>query len=105
MAIPLGKTARNLRETVGLTQRAMAEELGISAVHLCNIEKNKSVPSQDILDRYRALWGVDLYVLAWCLHGDIGSLPESLRAAAAAIAEGWQKELGVKLKKIRAGPD
>jgi transcriptional regulator with XRE-family HTH domain len=89
----LGKTARDLRETIGLTQRAAAEKLGISYVHLCNIENNKSVPSSALLDRYRELWGVDLYVLAWCRYGDISRLPAPLRQAAADLADAWKHQV------------
>jgi transcriptional regulator with XRE-family HTH domain len=101
MAIPLGKTARYLRDEAGLTQRAMADLLGITAVHLCNIENNKSAPSPDLLDRYRTQLGVDLYVLAWCRHGDVERLPPALRKAAGTIAEGWKEELRYKLQEIR----
>ena len=43
--IYLGKTARHLRESLGLSQRAAAKQLNISCVHLCNIENNKAMPS------------------------------------------------------------
>ena len=49
--IKIGKTARKLREAKGLTQKAAAEALGISQVHLSNIENNKSYPSKELLDR------------------------------------------------------
>src|SRR5437763_1670244 len=92
--IHLGKTARYLRERKGLSQRAAAEALGISQVHLSNIENNKAVPSPNLLERYRQLWGVDLYVLAWCLHGDASQLPEAVRGPMLELAKAWKKELG-----------
>ena len=91
--IPLGKTARHLRESLGLTQRAAAKQLDISCVHLCNIEKNKSVPSPALLERFRELWNVDLYVLAWCLHGDADKLPKPLRKPMAELARAWQEQI------------
>lgn len=93
MTISLGNTARHLRESLGLTQRAAAEMLGISFVHLCNIEKNRAIPSPTLIDRFRELWGVDLYVLAWCLHGSNEKLPKSMRKAAADLASGWQRQI------------
>jgi transcriptional regulator with XRE-family HTH domain len=93
MTIALGNTARHLRESLGLTQRAAAEQLDISFVHLCNIEKNRAIPSPALIDRFRELWGIDLYVLAWCLHGDNDKLPASIRKAAADLASGWQKQI------------
>ncbi len=92
--IYLGKTARHLRETLGLTQRAAAKALGITCVHLCNIENNKSVPSPALLERFRELWNVDLYVLAWCLHGDAEKLPKPLRKPMVELANAWQEQIG-----------
>jgi transcriptional regulator with XRE-family HTH domain len=91
--IRLGKTARHLRETLGLTQRAAAESLGISCVHLCNVENDKAVPSPALLERFRELWNVDLYVLAWCLHGDTNKLPKPLRKPMAELARAWQDQI------------
>jgi transcriptional regulator with XRE-family HTH domain len=91
--IHVGKTARHLRELLGLTQRAAAEELGISVVHLCNIENNKAAPSPALLERFRELWSVDLYILAWCLHGDVEKLPETVRKPMAELAKAWQGQL------------
>jgi len=92
--IHLGKTARHLRESLGLTQRAAAEQLHITSVHLCNIENNKAMPSPSLLERFRELWNVDLYVLAWCLHGDVEKLPKSLRKPMAELAKAWQEQIG-----------
>ena len=91
--IHLGKTARYLRERQGLTQRQAAGLLQISAVHLSNIENNKAAPSGKLLRRYHELWNIDLYVLAWCLHGDIEALPEPIRGPAQKLAEAWRTKL------------
>ena len=90
----LGRTAKILREQQGLTQKAAADALGITQVHLSNIENNKSLPSTHLLDRYRELWGVDLYILAWCLFGDPSELPASVRKPMIALTEAWRRELG-----------
>ena len=99
MMIYLGKTARYLRESLGLSQRAMARELGVTHVHLCNIENNKSVPSAQLLERYREKSGIDLYVLAWCVHGEVEKLPARLRNAASELAEAWRTEIKEKLEQ------
>jgi transcriptional regulator with XRE-family HTH domain len=91
--IKLGKTARYVRDSHGLTQRAAAELLGISVVHLCNIENNKATPSQDLLDKFQRLWGVDLYVLAWCLFGDVNALPSEVREASKMLGDAWTRRL------------
>src|SRR5437588_12244547 len=92
--IHLGKTARYLRERKRMTQVAAADALGITQVHLSNVENNKAVPSPKLLDRYRELWGVDLYILAWSLFGDLNKLPPAVRSPMAALGEAWRKELG-----------
>jgi transcriptional regulator with XRE-family HTH domain len=92
--INIGHAAKTLRERLGLTQRETAVALGVSSVHLCNVENGKNQPSQSLLDRYRELWGIDLYVLAWCDLGEVESLPPGIRAAASSLAKAWQKQIG-----------
>ena len=86
---------------LGLSQREAASRLGISYVHLCNIERDRAAPSQALIDRYRELWGIDLYVLAWCLHGDANKLPKGMRTAAMKLARGWQRQIAAIGAKIR----
>ena len=92
--IHLGQTAKYLRERKSLSQRETAEKLEISQVHLSHIENNRAIPSPALLDRYKRLWGVDLYVLAWCLHGDADDLPDEVRKPMHALAAAWKKQLG-----------
>jgi transcriptional regulator with XRE-family HTH domain len=98
----LGKTARFVRERAGITQRAAAAKLGISVVHLCNIENNKSGVSEELIAKYRKLWNVDLYMLAWCMRGDISSLPPGVRGPAAKLAAAWKKQFSVDLQNAEA---
>src|SRR5438309_2701224 len=92
--IRIGKTARLLRESLGLTQRQVAHKLGVTVVHVSNIENDKAAPSPELMDRYYKNWGVDLYVLAWCLYGDLNKLPPSIRDSANELAKAWKKRLG-----------
>jgi transcriptional regulator with XRE-family HTH domain len=96
--LKLGNTARLVRDRAGLTQRAAAEKLDISVVHLCNIENNKSGVSEDLIAKYRKLWKVDLYMLAWCMYGDIDSLPAGVREPARKLANAWKKQFDLKLE-------
>lgn len=88
--IHVGKTARQLRESLGLTQVEMAETLGITSVYVSKIENDHSFPTRQISDRYRERFGIDLYVLAWCQFGDIENLPEPVRKSAVALAKAWE---------------
>jgi transcriptional regulator with XRE-family HTH domain len=99
--IHLGKTARYLRKQKNLTQGEAARALGITQVHLSNIENNRALPSPKLLDRYRELWGVDLYVLAWCLHGDLKQLPKAMREPIRQLAAAWRHHLGEFVGKSR----
>jgi transcriptional regulator with XRE-family HTH domain len=99
--IMLGNTARHLRVSMGLTQRAAAQKLQVSVVHLCNVENNKSAPSADLLRRYRELWSIDLYVLAWCLHGDTDRLPAAVRKPMRELAKAWKRQLAEKNRMNR----
>ena len=89
---------------VGPHSTSGGKALGISFVHLCNIENNRCLPSQDLIDRFRDLWGVDLYVLAWCRHGDATKLPLPLRKAANELAAGWQEHIEATVSKNRKPP-
>lgn len=90
----VGKTARYVRERKGLTLRAAAVPLEISHVHLCNIENNQAVPSLQLLEKMKDVYGVDLIVLGWCLYGDLNRLPPAVRAPMKALGEAWKRELG-----------
>ncbi len=67
----------------------MAERLGITAVHLSNIENGKAIPSPKLLSKYQELWGIDLYVLAWCDEPNSDQLPPSVRAVAGELRNVW----------------
>jgi transcriptional regulator with XRE-family HTH domain len=92
--IHVGKTARQLRESLGLTQVEMADKLGITNIYISKIENEHSFPSPQIIERYRIKFGIDLYVLAWCQHGDIEKLPAAIRKPAAALAKAWEERFG-----------
>ncbi len=91
----LGKTARLVRDKKHLSVRAAAALLGISHVHLVNIENNHSVPSMALLEKMREVYEIDLAVLAWCLYGDEKLLPAAVRAPMSALAKAWKSELGL----------
>jgi transcriptional regulator with XRE-family HTH domain len=99
----LGKTARYVRERKGLTLRTVAEMLGISHVHLCNIENNRAVASLQLLEKMRDVYGVDLIVLGWCLYGDLNRLPPAVRTPMTVLGEAWKRELGDLVEPLQEG--
>ncbi len=98
--LKLGNTARLVRERAGLTQRATAEKLNISVVHLCNIENNKSGVSDELIAKYRKLWKVDLYMLGSgaCMEW-LTSLPPGVREPARKLADAWKKQFDLDREK------
>ena len=92
----LGNTIRYVRQAHGQSQLEAAKLLDVSNVHLSNLENNKAHPSPEFLARATNVWGVDLHVLAWCLHGDPTKLPTGVRQAASRLTEAFRRELAAK---------
>ncbi|MFI5387226.1 MAG: helix-turn-helix domain-containing protein [Fimbriimonadales bacterium] len=98
----MGKIARELRESLRLTQQEMARELGITNVQLSLIENCKSFPSRALIDRFRQKFEVDLYILAWCREeGGNNNVPPSLRRPAAELAKAWDQRFKTVVKRYR----
>jgi transcriptional regulator with XRE-family HTH domain len=93
LEIKIGKVAKELREKLGISQKEAAESLGVTNVYLSNIENDKASPSSALLDKYRELWGIDLYVVAWCRYGDISKLPPEVQNTAAKLSKLWNRQL------------
>ncbi len=94
--VHLGSTIRYVRETKGLSQQEAASDLEISNVHLCNLERDKANPSPELLARINDAWKVDLYVLSWCLNGDLSRLPPAMRKPMEQLVNIWRSELKAK---------
>lgn len=90
--IKLGSTIKYVREAKGLTQRAAAGVLGVSDVHLCNLEHDKARPSAGLLKKMHEEWDIDLYILSWCLHGDLKRLPKAVRGPMEQLGRAWRSE-------------
>jgi transcriptional regulator with XRE-family HTH domain len=94
--IKLGKTIRYIREAHGQSQIHAARLLGISNVHLSNLEHNKAYPSPEFTARAATVWGIDLHVAAWCLHGEPEKLPPRIRDAATKLTAALKRQLAQK---------
>ena len=77
-----------------MTQRAAATALGVTFVHVSNVERGRAIPSAALVERYRKVFGVDLHVLSWCLFEDEDKIPASIRGPRAKLAKAWRAELG-----------
>lgn len=98
----VGKVARELRESLRLTQHEMVRELGITNVRLSLIETGKSFLSRRLMDRFREKFEVDPYVLAWCRHArGANRNPASLRQPATALAKACDEHFETIVRQYR----
>jgi len=88
----LGKTAKKVRNSLEMSQAKMANRLGISIVQLSKIENDHSMPSPKLIEKYREVANVDLYVMDWCDDPDTAALPIAVREAAVNLRNAWAKE-------------
>jgi transcriptional regulator with XRE-family HTH domain len=97
----LGDAASYLRERFGLSQRAAARELGISHIHLNNIENGKVSPTASMIEKFYDAWGVDLYMLAVAKFSSKERIPARLSKAVGALASAWDREIEAVLARRR----
>lgn len=91
--INLGAAARYLRERLQLSQRKAAAELGISHVHLSNIENGHTSPTASMIEKYHTAWGIDLYMLAVVRFSDEDRLPACMENVISQLHEAWDAEI------------
>ena len=89
----LGRTARQVREKLGMTQRAAAVALGVSSVHLSNVERGRTLPSASLIARFSEVYGIDIYVLSYC-EGSRGGGSERVCRARRKLAEALLSQIG-----------
>ena len=94
----LGSTVRYVREKLGMTQKAAAETLGVSSVHLSNVERGVTTPSALLISRFAAVYGIDVYVLNYCTDDEKGDAPEAVKLARRKLAEALRRQLGDAVK-------
>lgn len=61
---------REVRKHLGWTQRHAAKVIGITHVHLCNIENGKADASLKLIGEMNHSYGYDLIVSAWMASGE-----------------------------------
>lgn len=91
--IDLGTAARYLRQRLKLSQRKAASRLGISHVHLSNIENGHTSPTASMIEKYFEAWGVDLYMLAVVKFSDGKRFPSSMDKVVLELHNAWDAEI------------
>lgn len=62
MDAPLAKATRELRKRYGTGQIDLADRLGITNVHLCNLEAGRSTYSVHVVRELSDIYGFDVYL-------------------------------------------
>ena len=70
----LGSVIKNQRKALGLTQRRLAERLGVKAAHVAYLELNQRRPSISLLGRIADVLGLERQPLFVLAHPEAGSL-------------------------------
>lgn len=83
---------------MGLTQRAAAAALDVSAVHLSNVERGRTVPSSSLISRFKKVYKIDVYVLSYCTGDEGDDVPEGVKQARRKLAEALRRQLGDTIK-------
>jgi transcriptional regulator with XRE-family HTH domain len=87
-----GETARSRREGLGLTQRALAQQLGVEASYIAFIERGVRKPSLKLLGRLADILGLDRQNLLILAHPEAKDLitaaqPDKVRKT----SPSWQR--------------
>ena len=87
-----GKLMKTRREGLGLTQRVLAEKLGVEASHVAFIESGRRKPSLKLIARMADILGLDRQNVLVLAHPDAKELinepqPDNNKKA----APGWRK--------------
>lgn len=96
----LGLAFSMIRGAVGITQRDMAKRLGISAVHLCYVERGRKSPSLVLIAEMNRQF-FDPYVTAWLMFGSLDRMPKAMRPHVRRMQAEWQAAFDEKRKAWR----
>jgi transcriptional regulator with XRE-family HTH domain len=71
---PLGEAVKSRREGLGLTQRSLAQKLGVEASHVAFIESGRRKPSLKLVARLADILGLDRQNLLILAHPEAEAL-------------------------------
>jgi transcriptional regulator with XRE-family HTH domain len=88
----LGELVRSRREGLGLTQRSLAQKLGVEASYVSFIESRRRKPSLKLVARLADILGVDRRTLLILAHPEAKLLLAEAKAETARkAAPSWQR--------------
>ena len=88
----LGERVRSRRDGLGLTQRELAEKLGVEASHIAFIESGRRKPSLKLIARLADILGLDRQTLLILTHPEAQELIAEARSQSRPKAPpSWQR--------------
>jgi len=88
----LGSVVRENREQLRMSQRELADQVGVKASHIAYIEGNQRRPSLRLLLRIADLLGLDRWELFMLSHPDAADLVRDVRMPAKSKpGDAWRK--------------
>jgi transcriptional regulator with XRE-family HTH domain len=89
---PLGEMLKSRRERLGLTQRSLAQKLGVEASHVAFIESGRRKPSLKLVGRLADILGFDRQSLLVLAHPEAKALiAESEPQTPRNVAPSWRR--------------
>lgn len=61
----IGKALKETRLNMGVKQKTVAEETGITQSYICLIEKEQKTPSIDVIETLCKYYGVPIGIIMW----------------------------------------
>lgn len=88
-----GQAIALIREVRQFTPEALSERLGIDTERLADLERDRTQPGEELIEKLSDVAGIDLHVLAWVRFGNTGNLPQRLRLPAIRLQESWARDV------------
>ena len=85
----IGSAIRRIRLEACVSQVDAAAQLDVSAVHLCNVEAGRKLPSLDLIERVRGVFGEDPYVRAISESDVLESIKPKTRQSVEKLMKIW----------------
>jgi transcriptional regulator with XRE-family HTH domain len=91
----LGEVVKSGREGLGLTQRSLAQQLGVEASHIAFIESGRRKPSLKLVGRLADILGLDRQTLLILAHPEAKELIAEVKQEKGLKASlPWQRFIG-----------
>jgi transcriptional regulator with XRE-family HTH domain len=87
----LKEIVKSRRESLGLTQRSLAERLGVEASHVAFMESGRRKPSLKLVARLADILGLDRQALLILAHPEARALIAEAKPEKRRIAPSWQR--------------